>query len=227
MSLVKNIKNKISEAIDKARASILKGLVPKSDNLKLEVAKALLGRDYGGFDPIPFWDHVDMTDHRIMNVATPIEAKDAVNKEYVDSIAKPSIMRSVIFGAYDTDWKIVTEPSDYVAAEQVTSYDSEIPFDVVVHFANPSGSGVTLYVKTTVLREDGVEDVVEDWISVPEGITSFREHLINRIFNVLSAGKKIKGVRIHAYYVGSYPVGKEPKVRLVTKTLEFNVETFA
>ena len=211
----KRFKNRI-------KAKILLSLIPDEDNLKLSIAKALLSRDYGNVDPIPFWDHVDMQGYRIMNLGTPVEANDAVTKAYVDERLPPTLVKDLVFGVHDTDYVIVNTTTPNLFAYQVTPYAGEIPFDPVVYYENPSGSGSQLWIKVTLYRADGLEDIIDDWFLVSEGVSSKKEYLVNRIFNVLSKGVKIKGIYVWAYYVGAYPSGYEPKVRLVTKTVEIS-----
>ena len=221
--MLSKIKSSLSRTFDRVRAKILEGLIPKDDELKVRVAKALLNRNLPSGDPIVMWDDIYMQGYRIRNVGTPIEPGDVATKDYVDQMVKPIIVVDVDVYLYvDVDIN-VTEITPTIKASHVTPHRTMIPADVIVELNNPSDGADELWYQLEVLREDGVFDVIQPWTKIEKGVVTTHEFLINQIYNKLTAGKRIKGVYLKAYYVGTFVTA--PKVGLRTKSIEFLMRT--
>lgn len=107
----------------------------------------------------------------------------------------------------------VTNTTQQLLLESLTTKDFLDPELVTVVFNNPSGSGVTLYLELRLVYNDGNESTFKN-ITVAEGVSDTYNILSEDIYEDILDDKRIVGIRLYGYVSSTPSSGLEPSVQL-------------
>ena len=139
-------------------------------------------------------------------------------KSYVESFTSLRFTPKAVVIAtrrYSGDVKTVTETS-WTLKEEIlpdSGFSVLVPFMIRIKYDNPSGSGVTLYIKFSIYYSDGTEQDVYSF-EVAEGTSNEKEYPLSVMVRGFVSGKYPKSVRVYAYCSASPASGYEPSIQV-------------